>query len=56
MNDWKPGREDPHAVKTRVVGRVTFDVVRGEFDSFELVAEGVREVRTINNGRRELGA
>ena len=52
-NYWKPGREDPHSITTEVLGNVRFDRKLGEFVSFDVVVLGVREGRTINNGRRE---
>ncbi len=52
-NYWKPGREDPHSIVTEVLGSARFDRELSEFVSFDVVALGVREGRTINNGRRE---
>jgi hypothetical protein len=49
-NYWKPNRTWPRRIETRVLGRATFDVRAGTFTTFEMVALGEREGRTIHNG------
>lgn len=49
---WKPPREYPRGVTTRLLGRATYDLERGVFIEFELVALGQRWGFTQNNARR----
>jgi len=50
-NYWKPRREWPHAITTALHGQARYDLERGEFSSFDLVALGARRGRTVMNGR-----
>jgi hypothetical protein len=51
-NYWKPQHELAHSIKTKVLGRATFDLHRERFVDFQLAALGERTGRTDNNGRR----
>ncbi len=48
---WKPRKHHAHGVRTRLLGRATYDLQRGAFTEFELVAVGRRWGVTQNNGR-----
>lgn len=48
---WKPQQHHAHGVSTRLLGRATYDLERGAFTEFELVAVGRRWGATQNNGR-----
>lgn len=50
-NLWKPRHERAHGIETRCTGRASFDLERGVFTSFELIALGRRWGSTDNNGR-----
>ena len=51
-NYWKPSREWPRSMSTRVFGLATFDRDAKQFSQFELVAIGEGRGRTAFNGRR----
>jgi hypothetical protein len=44
--------DDPHGISTRILGRATYDLDRGAFVEFEVVALGRRWGRTRFNDRR----
>jgi hypothetical protein len=50
-NYWRPEREWPRRLATRLAGRATYDTGRASFVTFELVAIGERHGRTTFNGR-----
>ena len=50
-NYWKPKREWPHSIRTALYGEARFDLERGEFVAFDMVAVGLRRGRTVMNGR-----
>ncbi len=50
-NYWKPQRDWPHGVATKLLGRAVYDRKRGVFTKFEMVALGERWGRTQLNGR-----
>ena len=54
-NYWKPKREWPRSMRTRVSGTATFDHQAKKFSRFEVVAIGVSTGRTTFNGRRNDG-
>ncbi len=45
------GRALPHGMHTKLLGTAIYDRGRGQFSSFELVAIGERQGRTVLNGR-----
>ena len=52
---WQPKRAWPRSVQTQLHGSATWNVPRGRFDAFDVVALGSRTGRTTFNGRsREL--
>lgn len=50
-NYWKPRREWPHSIRTLIHGEARYDLARGQFTSFDVVALGSRRGRTVMNGR-----
>ena len=52
QNDWTPSGDLPRGVITQLIGRATYDLGRGAFTEFEIVAVGWRWGGTVNNGRR----
>jgi hypothetical protein len=54
-NDWKPSRLWPRGYLAQLAGLAVFDLSTREFTSFELVSQGLRWGRAVNNGRREDG-
>lgn len=50
-NLWKPSRNLPHGMRTRMMGSARFDLDAGRFVHFDFVALGVRSGRTQMNGR-----
>jgi hypothetical protein len=54
-NYWKPNREWPRSMSTRLFGLATFDRETRRFSKFELVAIGEGSGRTAFNGRRNSG-
>lgn len=54
-NYWKPTREWPRSLRTRLFGLATFDRETEQFTHFELVATSEGKGRTAFNGRRKEG-
>ncbi len=50
-NDWKPPREIPHSMATRLLGHATYDLGRAVFTEFEVVVVGRWRGWTQHNGR-----
>ena len=48
---WKPGREIPHGISARLMGKAVFNKVMEQFTTFELVAVARRWGHTENNSR-----
>ena len=51
-NSWKPFREFPHRIETRLVGEARLDLAHARFVEFDLVAVGRYAGRTAHNARR----
>lgn len=54
-NDWKHFPNRPRSLRADLVGEATFDVTKGRFTAFTLVAIGTAEGGSGLNGRRESG-
>ncbi len=50
-NDWKPPREFPRSMATQLLGYARYDLSRGVFTAFEMIAVGHRRGYTQNNDR-----
>jgi hypothetical protein len=50
-NLWTPKKTHDHGIETRLLGHASFDLERGAFTSFELLALGWRSGQTVMNGR-----
>jgi len=50
-NDWKPPREFPRSLATKLLGYASYDLDRGAFTAFEMIAVGARRGYTQNNDR-----
>ena len=51
QSDWTPRNDSPRTMRTRLLGRATFDAAAGRFTAFQLVAIGTRTGSTSNSGR-----
>ena len=50
-NDWKPPREFPRSMATQLLGYASYDLDRGAFTAFDMIAVGSRRGYTQNNDR-----
>ncbi len=50
-NDWKPPREFPRSMATQLLGHASYDLGRGAFTAFDMIAVGCGQGYTQNNDR-----